>query len=314
MNTNIKMPLYSVIIPVFNSEKTIFSTVEKVVNHFKDNNKKFEVILVNDCSEDDSWNEIIKISNQYKEVLAINHLKNYGQHLANISGFKHCKGDYVITMDDDLQNPPHEIIKLINKISGSYDLVIGEFLAKKHGLYRRLGSKVMSWLTKKIFKVNEVLVLSNFRIADRKVINRICNDKSTHPYIPGLFLKYSSKRANVKVEHHERKYGKSSYTLNKIIFLVFNLLFNHSSIPLYTGLFVGFFFSFISFLFSFYYLITALFNGAIVPGWASIIIMLSFFNGILILLISLIGEYIIRILREVISNRDCEIIEIITNE
>ena len=81
MNTNIKMPLYSVVIPVFNSEKTIFSTVEKVVNHFKDNNKKFELILVNDCSEDNSWNEIIKISNQYKEILAINHLKNYGQHL-----------------------------------------------------------------------------------------------------------------------------------------------------------------------------------------------------------------------------------------
>ena len=226
-----------------------------------------------------------------------------------------AKGDYVITMDDDLQNPPHEIIKLINKINEGYDLVIGEFLEKKHEFYRRLGSKVMSWLTKKIFKVNEILVLSNFRIADQKVIKRICNDKSTHPYVPGfLFLKYSSKRANTKVEHHERKYGKSSYTLNKIIFLAFNLLFNHSSIPLYTGLFIGFFFSFISFLFSFYYLVTSLFNGANVPGWASIIIMLSFFNGILILLISLIGEYIIRILREVISNKDCEITEIIANE
>ena len=92
MNTNIKIPLYSIVIPVFNSEKTIYSTVEKVVEHFKDNKKKFEIILVNDCSEDSSWNEIIKLTNKYREVLAINHLRNYGQHHANITGFKHCKG------------------------------------------------------------------------------------------------------------------------------------------------------------------------------------------------------------------------------
>tara|TARA_B100001029_G_C15048711_1_gene449072 strand:+ start:419 stop:1357 length:939 start_codon:yes stop_codon:yes gene_type:complete len=312
MNKNYS--LYSVVIPVYNSEKIILQTVNQIESTFKDNNLNYELVLVNDCSTDNSWEIIKKMATKNEKITAINLLKNYGQHNANMCGFRETQGDFIITIDDDLQNPPSEIIKLINKINDGYDLVIGQFKSKKHNLYRRLGSKFIGWLNRKIFNVKENLVLSNFRIANKDLIKRICNDNSFNPYIPGLFLKYSSKRANVEVEHAERYDGKSNYTLSKIFNLVLNLLFNHSSIPLKFGLIIGLFFSLTSFFASLYFLVSAIITGTSVPGWSSIVVALSFFNGLLILLISLIGQYIIRILSEVQSQPTYQIIEKVRNE
>ncbi len=306
-----KKVLYSVIIPVFNSEKIITETVKQIIKVFDSSKLKFEMILVNDASDDDSWDVIKRIAKKDQRITSINFLKNYGQHNANMCGFRHSKGDFIITMDDDLQNPPKEIPKLIKKINEGYDLVIGKFETKKHSLFRRLGSKIIGILNRKIFDVRENLVLSNFRIARKSTINLVCNDKSFDPYVPGLLLKYSSKRSNVEVRHDGRKIGKSNYTLGKISSLTFNLLINHSSIPLRFGLMIGLIFSSISFLASLYFLIYSVFKGTGVPGWSTIVISISFFNGVLILLISLIGEYIIRTLREVSSQSTYEITEII---
>jgi len=302
--------LFSVVIPVYRSEGTINQTVERLVKFFVSRKMLFEVILVNDGSPDESWKIIKKLAGKYSEVTAINLLKNYGQHSANMCGFRESKGDFVITMDDDLQNPPEEISKLIDFASQGYDLVIGEFEVKQHTLIRRIGSRFIGWLNRKIFKVNEALVLSNFRIIRRDVIDRVCMDSSFSPYIPGLVLKYSTKRTNVNVKHMPRLVGSSNYTLRKILHLVANILFNHSTIPLRLSAAIGFLTAGFGVFLSLYILLSALLSGSNAPGWASITILISFFSGILIFLISVIGEYIIRILREITSIKCYEIEEI----
>jgi glycosyltransferase involved in cell wall biosynthesis len=299
--------LYSVIIPVYNSERSVRQTVIQVHDQLRCLKKRFEIILVNDGSTDQSWENIEELSFQLPEVTSIDLLKNYGQHHANLCGFRMAKGDYVITMDDDMQNPPEEISVLIEKIKEGYDLVLGNFSSKQHSLHRRLGSQLVGWLNRKIFKTDSNLVLSNYRIFTKNVSQRVCQDSSFSPYIPGLLLKYSNKQANVNVKHHRRAFGKSNYNWRRLINLVATLLFCHSSIPLRTGIVLGFFVSITSFLLSLYFLINAIIFGTNTTGWASIAVMLSFFNGILILLLSILGEYILRVLREINTQRSYEV-------
>lgn len=303
--------LYSVVIPVYNSEAVVAKTVTLVRKFFQSQALRFEIILVNDGSKDRSWAVISDLAREFPEVVAINLLKNYGQHHANMCGFREAKGEYVITMDDDLQNPPEEIGKLIETIMNGYDLVIGRFESKKHAFSRRMGSHLVGWLNRKIFDVKEDLILTNFRIIRRDVVDRICRDKSFSPYIPGLILKYSSNRRNVLVRHQQRLVGASNYNWRRIARLMANILFNHSSIPLRFCAAFGFVVASISFFLSAFYLLQALVEGTKAPGWATLVILMSFFNGVLILLMSVIGEYLIRVLREVGTQSCYEISEVV---
>jgi glycosyltransferase involved in cell wall biosynthesis len=291
--------VYSVVIPVYNSAKIVATTVAQVREFFLPRHESFEIVLVNDGSSDGTWEVTAGLARQFPEVTAINLLKNYGQHHANLCGFRAATGDYVITIDDDLQNPPDEIAKLIETVKHGYDLVIGQFETKQHSFVRRAGSLFVGWLNRKVFEVNDHLILTNFRIIRRDVVDRICSDKSFEAYIPGLVLKYSSKRCNVLVRHSPRAEGKSTYTWRKILRLVATILFEHSSIPLRYGAAFGFVVAGGSFFLSLYFLLRAMIDGTKAPGWASLVVMLSFFDGVLILLLSIIGEYLIRVLREI---------------
>lgn len=303
--------LYSVVIPVYNSATVVAITVALIRDFFLSQTLRFEIILVNDGSLDRSWDVISGLARDFQEVVAINLLKNYGQHHANLCGFREAKGDYLITMDDDLQNPPEEIGKLIDTVVNGYDLVMGRFESKQHSFIRRAGSRLVGWLNRKIFDVKENLTLTNFRIIRRDVVDRVCRDRSFSPYIPGLILKYSARRCNVLVRHQPRLVGSSNYTWRKILRLMATLLFNHSSIPLRYGSAFGFVVASVSFLLGAFYLLDALFYGTTAPGWATLVVLMSFFNGVLILLLSVIGEYLIRVLREIGSQSCYEISEVV---
>jgi glycosyltransferase involved in cell wall biosynthesis len=305
------LKLYSVVIPVFNSEKLISITVGRIRDQFLLLSIPFEIILINDGSGDDSWGVISSLAKEFPEVIAINLLKNYGQHNANLCGFRESRGSYVITMDDDLQNPPEEISKFILAAKNGYDLVIGKFQKKQHPLHRQFGSKFVGWLNRKIFNISEQLTLSNFRIIRRDVVDRICQDRGVDPYIPGLLLKYSSNRANILITHLPRSIGKSNYSIPKLIRLVASILFVHSSYPLRLSIALGFILAGSSFLMGLYFLLQALFSGNIIPGWASLAVMISFFNGFLVLTLSIIGEYVMRILREVRHSSSYQIKEVV---
>lgn len=289
---------YSVVIPIFNSEGVAGITVDRTVSFLRGEGLVFEVILVNDGSYDRSWEVILQKAKEYPEVIAINLLHNYGQHVANLCGFRHADGDYVITMDDDLQNPPEEIRKLIEKAAEGYDLVLGRFKEKKHSPIRRMGSSIVGLINRKIFHAPKGLVLTNFRIIHKDVVARVCSYKASYPYIPGLVMMFSSHRANVLVEHHERKLGASNYSIWRIARLVSEILFNFSSYPLRLVTAVGFVTALVSFSLSAYYLVEKLFYGTNVPGWASVIVLLSFFNGMTLFVLGMVGEYLIRLINQ----------------
>ncbi len=293
----------SIVIPVFNSAKIIGSTVSETCSELEKLGIDYEIILVNDGSKDNSWQVLMELQREYPQLVVVNLLKNYGQHSAIFCGLERARGKYVVTMDDDLQNPPKEIKILYEKIKEGYDLVIGKFKSKKHAEYRKLGSRIVNYLNKKIFNKPSGITLSNFRIFKREVAQRTVSHKTFHPYIPGLLLMYSSRIVNVETEHRSRKTGNSNYTLGKIVKLVFRILFNYSVYPLNVILTIGITGAAISFLLSLYFILKALLVGTTVPGWTTVVVLISFFNGVLLLTFGIIGQYIVRLMDQIAQSK-----------
>jgi glycosyltransferase involved in cell wall biosynthesis len=268
-------------------------------------------VLVNDGSPDRSWDVIREKALTNKNIVAINLLKNYGQHNANICGLRHSTGDYVLTIDDDLQNPPEEMIHLIRAAQQGYDCVFGKFDIKQASFTRSIGSRAIGMINRRIFGQPKDLVVSNFRIMRRDVVDRICTSRSAFPYITGLALLNSRDRANVTVRHEPRKIGKSNYSLTRIARLVMTILFSYSSFPLRLSAAAGFIIASFSFLIGGTYLVVGLFRDASVPGWTSVVVLLSFLNGVTILMLSMLGEYVVRTLNQVSNTEPYHVVDVV---
>lgn len=311
MNENDKPVVYTVVIPVYNSAAVVGETIARTVACCDKHGWEYELILVNDGSLDDSWAVLRESVLRNQRIVAINLLRNYGQHTALLCGLQHSTGDYVITIDDDLQNPPEEIVRLIKKADEGHDLVFGYFHEKKHAWYRRVGSSLISRVNNRVFHKPKELAISNFWILRRDVVDRICSYRTIKPYITGLALMFSANPANVRVEHHKRVVGKSQYDLLKITELVMRIFFNYSSYPLRFISIVGLAISGLSFLLGLYFLLRGLIVGSRVPGWTSLVVILSFLNGVTILMLSMLGEYTVRLLNQTSYVESYQVKEII---
>jgi glycosyltransferase involved in cell wall biosynthesis len=294
---------YSIVIPVYNSEQIVATTVDEVVRVFTEHGLEHEVILVNDGSPDDSWSVIADKARTTPNVVALDLLHNYGQHYANLAGLRESTGDYVITMDDDLQNPPDQALLLIDEALTGKDVVFGEFETKQAAGYRRLGSKMISKINQRIFGQPPDLPVSNFRILRRDVVNRICAARTAYPYMTGQALLYSRHRSHVKVRHEPRRVGSSNYSTLRIMRLVLTILFSYSSFPLRLMAVVGFAVSAISFLLGGFYLLMGVFGVTHVQGWTTLVVLLALFNGFTIAMLSMLGEYVVRTLQAVSSDQ-----------
>jgi glycosyltransferase involved in cell wall biosynthesis len=290
---------YSVVIPVYNSEQIVGTTVDRVVETFTAAGLDHEIVLVNDGSSDGSWEVIAAKAREVPQVVALDLLRNYGQHQANLAGLREASGDWVITMDDDLQNPPEEALKLIDAALGGHDVVFGEFEQKQHAGHRKLGSKLIAAINQRVFHKPEDLVVSNYRILHRDVVDRICASRTAHPYITGQALLYSRRPGNVLVRHEPRAVGKSNYNLVRILRLVLTILFSYSSYPLRLLALIGFGISAVSFVLGVFYFLRGVFGGTHVQGWTTTVVLLSIFNGFTIALLSMLGEYVVRTLNAV---------------
>ena len=248
---DMKIPEYSIVIPVYNSESSLEELCYRINEVFIKLDESYEVIFVDDSSTDNSWNLLKILIEKYKRIKIIQLMKNFGQHNALICGFHHATGRYIITMDDDLQNPPEEIPKLINEIKKGYDSVIGVQEVKQDTLFKNISSLFIRYLNTKIFNKPKDLKLSSFRIMTKAVTDEIKILKTPYPYISGMLLSLTRNIGNVTVIHDKRKYGQSQYNLNKLIKLAFNLIINYTSLPLKFLTTVGIIVSFISFCIGF---------------------------------------------------------------
>ncbi len=202
---------FSVIIPAYNNADSIAEVIRRTAVTMQSLGCSYEIIVVNDGSADHTWEVLEEEVKKNCNVIAIDLVKNYGQHPAMFCGLRHSSGDYVITIDADLQNPPEEMVKLIERASQQkYDLIFGKFVKKKHSLIRRGGSFLIGLINEKIFDKPRDLALTNYRLMSRDLVTRMCRYKTPFPYLNGLALKFSrpSKRTNVLVEHEGELHGQ----------------------------------------------------------------------------------------------------------
>lgn len=303
---------FSVVIPVHNSEESLPLLIEKLHGTFSKMSRAYEIILINDCSSDNSYNVLKKIKSDSDHVIIIDLFRNYGQANALMCGFNYCSGNYIITMDDDLQQNPEDIPLLYNKILEGYDVVIGSYPIKQHSLIKNIGSRMIRSLNRHIFRINnKELKFTSFRIVKKEVINQIKSERTVYPYISGMLVSTTNNIANVDVQHNKRLLGESSYNVSKMIRLSFNLIVNYSSLPLKFFGYLGLIVSLFSLIFASIVLFKKMLLGNAPPGWTTLIVLVSFYNSLNFIFLFLLGEYVSRILKEVSNKKQYVIREVI---
>lgn len=290
---------FSVVVPVYNSEQTLEELYRRLETVFKEMGQSFEVIFVNDHSRDQSYAVLREIHKAFPEnTIVIDLLRNYGQHNATMCGFNYCQGNYIVTIDDDLQNPPEEIPLLWEKMKEGSDVVFAIPNEKKHRFYKNLGSVFVRKLNHWIFNLKGGVKFASFRMIRKEIVDEIKLVKTPYPYISGMLLTITRSIANQEVEHHTRQLGRSNYNLRKLIRLALNLLINYSSIPLrFIGI-SGLLISMLSFIIGLVYMLKQYFTGKAPEGWTTLVVLVSFYNAILLVFFSVLGEYISRLLKE----------------
>lgn len=281
----------SIVIPVYNSEKTIGILVGRLQSLLR-GRLEFDIILVNDCSADHSLSVLMDIFDRYDNVKVVNLSRNFGEHGAVMAGLNLARGAYVITMDDDLQNPAEEALKLIGEAEKGYDVVYAQYLVKRQSLLRNAGSEVNDLMARLLIKKPRGMKLNSFRLIRSYVVKEVIKYKAPYPYIDGLILRVTRNLGTVTVEHRERQVGRSNYTFKKLVGLWLNGFLNFSIAPLRLFVYAGCLFAAAGFLSAIAIVLDTLILRSEVPGWTSLITSTLVFSGIQLLSIGMMGEYI----------------------
>ena len=293
--------LYSIVVPVYNSEKSLRILHDRLDKVFAEVIcEPFELILVDDCSKDSSYKIIRELCAEDSRVKGVQLAVNHGQQKAVLCGLRYAKGDFVITMDDDLQHPPEEIPKLIERIKGSddVDVVIGTYDSKKAGIIRKLGTKLMDISSDMIFKKPKGLKLTSFRIMRKYVADNLCRVSISKPTVGPLLLQTTKRIENVEIRHAARQFGRSGYTFGKLVKTFFTNMMTNSDIPLKVISFIGVL-NFVASIALIIYLVVRYFaTGVSIAGWTSSITLILFFGGMILFSIGIIGRYLTHIMQE----------------
>ncbi len=296
MTSKSDLPKTSIVIPVYNGALSIGRLVDELIAELS---PKFsiEIVLVNDCSPDNSEEVCIGITKKHPNFVSFYSLAmNVGEHNAVMAALNKANGDYALIMDDDFQNPISEVIKLINYMTNNdYDVVYTYYLEKKHSFFRNLGSKFNDKMANVMLKKPKSLYLSSFKIINRFLIDEVIKYNLPYPYLDGLILRTTSSIGKVEVSHNKREIGKSNYTLKKLISLWMNMFTNFSILPLRISVVMGFIFSFIGFLVGIDAIIEKIFNPNIPLGYTFMVIIISIYAGVQLIAIGMVGEYLGRI-------------------
>ncbi len=280
----------SIVIPVYNGEKTI----QKLVNELKIHLQyiTYEVILVNDGSKDNSEKVCLEIAESEKNITFISLRKNKGEHNAVLCGLNFCNGNYVAIIDDDFQNPPEEIIKLYKEAQKGFDVVYSKYNQKQHSFFRNLGSKINSKVATWLLDKPKHLYLSSFKIIRKEVVDEIIKYKGSFPYLDGLIFRVTQNVSSVLVAHNAREEGKSNYTIAKLLHLYLNMFINHSLKPVRWIFILGIFLTFFGLIFSFICLILWLLHSQFFSSLLAFGGFVVILFGIQISALGLVGEYI----------------------
>lgn len=286
----------SFIIPCYHSEHTL----EHVVKEIRDTmasmaGRCYEIILINDSSPDGTMNVIRELCERYDNITGISLSRNFGQHAALMAGFRYASGEIILCLDDDGQTPADEANKLIEAVEGGRDVVYARYGNKKHTAFRNFGSKVNEIMTRFMLGKPKDLYVSSYFAARRFVIEEVIRYENSYPYVIGLVLRSTKNIGNVDVTHRERESGHSGYTMKKLFALWFNGFTAFSIQPLRFATLVGSACAVSGFIYGIYTIIKRFLNPQVPIGFSSLMSMLVFIGGMIMLMLGLIGEYLGRI-------------------
>lgn len=290
------MKKVSFVIPCYRSEKTLEGVIAEIKEAMgKLSRYDFEIVLVNDSSPDNTWKTIEKLGSENDNVTGINLSKNFGQHAALMAGMRETTGDYVVCLDDDGQTPANEVDKLLAALEDGYDAVYAKYGNKKHSLFRNFGSRANDLMTRIMLGKPKELFVSSYFGVKRFVVEDMIRYQNSYPYVIGLVLRATKNIANVEVTHREREEGRSGYTLKKLLGLWFNGFTAFSVTPLRIATVIGIVCAVVGFAYGIYVFIRRLLDPNMVMGFSSLMCVILFVGGMLMIMLGLVGEYIGRI-------------------
>jgi undecaprenyl-phosphate 4-deoxy-4-formamido-L-arabinose transferase len=288
--------LCTIVIPVFNGAATIEPLVDRLIDVLDAGG--LQIVLVNDGSPDNSDAVCRALQARFPDTIVYVELaKNFGEHNAIMAGLRYARGDYVVIMDDDFQNPPEEVARLIDYASAHhFEVVYTHYHRRRHQWHRILGSRFNGLVAGFLLDKPRGLYLSSFKCLSRFIVGEIIKYSGPYPYIDGLVLRSTRNIGAIEVRHDPRRQGRSNYTLRRLVRLWLNMFVNFSVMPLRVSTVMGLVFSAIGFLMGILVIIERLWFRADLPmGWASVIVTAVLFSGIQLVMLGLLGEYVGRL-------------------
>ena len=285
-------PQVSIVVPVYRSAKILPILVSRIAEIFKEKIDTVELILVEDRSPDDSWSVIEQLSQDNGFVRGVQLSRNAGQHNAIMAGISITRGNVVVLMDDDLQHPPEDIPRLIDKIRAGDDVCYTYYKNRQHENWKKFGSWFNGKVANILLKKPEWLYLSSFKAISRNVASEIIKYSGPYAYVDGLILDVTDRIATIEIEHGERYSGEGNYNLKRSISLWLKMATSFSIVPLRLATFFGIALAAISAVIALAIIIRKLIYVDIATGWSSLIVVMLFMGGVQIAFLGIIGEYI----------------------
>lgn len=286
------MPHISVVVPVYKAESCLEELYSRLKSSIEPISMDFELILVEDCGGDRSWDLIVDMAKRDTRVKGIKFSRNFGQHYGITAGLDHAEGDWVVVMDCDLQDRPEEIPRLYGKAMEGHDIVLARRGKREDPFLKRLTSKLFYRLFSYLSDMEYDEQTGNFRIMSRKVVDNFRKMREQLRFFGGLVTWMGFPSVSIDVQHAERFEGKSTYTFAKLWKLAAETIIAYSDKPLRLSIRFGFTISILSFLYGLYIVYHALFHGSPIMGWSSLIVSLYFLGGIVISILGVIGIYL----------------------
>jgi glycosyltransferase involved in cell wall biosynthesis len=289
-------PDLSLVIPVYNGSRTIGPVVQRITGVFA--STPLQIVLVNDGSEDDSEMVCAKLAEKFPQSVTFVHLsRNFGEHSAVLAGLSHARGRYIAVLDDDGQNPPEEIIPMLQELKRTnYDVVYGHYIDKQHSWFRNAGSRFNNRIATLMLHKPKDLYLSSFKVMDRFLVDEIVKYRGPFPYIDGLIYRTTRKIGQIQVNHRASITGSSRYTFRKLVRLWLNMFLNFSIKPLRFSVYVGLLAACFSILALGLILIDKIWiTPNLTLGVPTVLASIVFFSGVQLMILGLIGEYLGRL-------------------
>ena len=308
--------LVTFVIPCYRSEITLPKVVDEIKSTMVELKKyEYEIVLVNDCSPDNTWGAIQKLVKENKNITGINFAKNFGQHSGLMAGLRESKGDYVVCLDDDGQTPANEVGKLLEKLDEGFDAVYASYASKKHSAFRNFGTFMNEKMTEMMLGKPKDLFVSSYFGVKRFVVDDMLKYDNAYPYVIGLVLRATKNITNVEVNHRQREVGTSGYTFSKLLNLWINGFTAFSVKPLRIATGIGAILAGGGIVYGIVTIIRKIISPKGAPsGYPAMMTALMFIGGMLLLMLGLIGEYIGRMYISMNNSPQYVIKERIKNE